>query len=647
MKILMVSPFPPLRDGVGKYAAQEVRALREEGHEVEVLAPVACAAHHVENFKTWYGGLAKLRGYARRYDKVILQYQPSHFHWRGEGPARIVSNFWMMVAFQTIANLTIVCHEVEYPPPNWPKWHPQKLFERLAWRGAKHVEFHTTHEVDEMGRKLGVAPQSYELRDHGRYFKPAISESRAQARRRLRLPSDVPILLCIGFIQPHKGFDRALRAFRRVPGDARLAVVGSVRSDSPGHRGYMDELRYLAASDPRVGVHERMVSDDEFDRWIVASDAVLLPYREIWSSGVLERARVLGRPVIASAVGGLREQLRPDDRAVETEEELAEAIADVVGAGRPAPPDPMTVQEAIAFVADEARRRGVTTKHSRVDRALYDLSASRGVHVPTLPSTRRYVGRWLDLTKRVMRRGLGWLLTPLLGQINYFQDLTVEALEEIVAQQNRQLQIHRAYALVTDDQRAVHARARECVSELGAEFGGEAPVLHIGCGRGDVIELLREEGIDARGIEEVRQGATYLLSMEPASLAGVLLTVGEVDDGLDALVLAAARVIKPGGALLVDAADEEMAALDLPALVPLAERAGFVDVTVRTLAAQPRRTPIDVGPEAPEWAQRLAKTIDQELDAAAEGVSPVLHELLVARLRRTDTGPSADRTDQL
>ena len=54
-----------------------------------MLAPVACAAHHVENFKTWYGGLAKLRAYARRYDKVILQYQPSHFHWRGEGPARI------------------------------------------------------------------------------------------------------------------------------------------------------------------------------------------------------------------------------------------------------------------------------------------------------------------------------------------------------------------------------------------------------------------------------------------------------------------------------------------------------------------------------------------------------------------------------
>jgi glycosyltransferase involved in cell wall biosynthesis len=632
MKILMVSPFPPLRDGVGKYAAQEVRALRDQGHEVEVLAPVACAAHHVENFKTWWGGMAKLRAYARRYDKVILQYQPSHFHWRGEGPARIVSNFWMMVAFRTVANLTIVCHEVEYPPPNWPNWHPQKLFERLAWRGAKHVEFHTSHEVEEMSRKLGVAPRNFELRDHGRYFKPAVSEDRAEARRRLKLPDDVPVLLCIGFIQPHKGFDRALRAFRRVSGDARLAVVGSVRSDSPAHRGYMDELRYLAAADPRVGVHERMVSDDEFDRWIIASDVVVLPYREIWSSGVLERARVLGRPVIASAVGGLREQLRPGDAAVSTDEELAEAIADVVGAGRPEPPEPMTVQEAIAFVTEEANRRGVSAKDSRVDRALYTLSASRGVHVPMLPSTRPYVGRWLDLAKRVMRRGLGWLLTPLLGQINYFQDLTVEALEEIVAQQHRQLQAHRAYSQIREDQRSVLARARGCVSELS----GDGPVLHIGCDRGEIVELLREEGIDARGVDiEVGEGATCLLSLEPASLAGVLLTLGDHDNGIEAVVLAAGRAIRPGGVLLVDVADEEMAALDLPALVPTAERAGFVDVIVRTLMAQPPRTPIDVGPDAPEWAQRLAKTLDQELDTAAERESPLPHELLVARVPET------------
>ena len=46
-----------------------------------------------------------------------------------------------------------------------------------------------------------------------------------------------------------------------------------------------------------------------FDRWIVAADTVVLPYRHIWSSSVAERAALFGRPVIATRVGGLADQV--------------------------------------------------------------------------------------------------------------------------------------------------------------------------------------------------------------------------------------------------------------------------------------------------------------------------------------------------
>ena len=42
----MVSPYPPIRDGIGIYAAQEVRPAPGEGHDVEVLSPQPSAAHH-------------------------------------------------------------------------------------------------------------------------------------------------------------------------------------------------------------------------------------------------------------------------------------------------------------------------------------------------------------------------------------------------------------------------------------------------------------------------------------------------------------------------------------------------------------------------------------------------------------------------
>ncbi len=64
------------------------------------------------------------------------------------------------------------------------------------------------------------------------------------------------------------------------------------------------------------------MDDDTFDLWIAAADRLVLPYRRAWSSGALARARVLGTPVIAAAIGGLIEQTGEDDELFESDPEL-------------------------------------------------------------------------------------------------------------------------------------------------------------------------------------------------------------------------------------------------------------------------------------------------------------------------------------
>src|SRR5439155_159192 len=83
-------------------------------------------------------------------------------------------------------------------------------------------------------------------------------------------------------------------------------------------------------------IHERYVSDEEFDRWIVAADVVVLPYRHIWSSGVMERAALYDRPVIATRVGGLEAQARPGTMIVDDDEELARAMQRFASGSLPA-----------------------------------------------------------------------------------------------------------------------------------------------------------------------------------------------------------------------------------------------------------------------------------------------------------------------
>jgi glycosyltransferase involved in cell wall biosynthesis len=185
-------------------------------------------------------------------------------------------------------------------------------------------------ERAEFAKRVAGAPavRVGQVIDHGAHFRPYAEASREEARRLLGLERDRGIFLCIGFLGRHKGFDRAIEAFRRLPGDsAVLYVVGSALYDSADIREHIEELRGLAASVPGVTLIERFQEDAEFDLWIRAADVLLAPYRSAASSGVVARAKLLGTLVVASRVGGIPEQLGPDGIVIESDEELFAAVA--------------------------------------------------------------------------------------------------------------------------------------------------------------------------------------------------------------------------------------------------------------------------------------------------------------------------------
>jgi SAM-dependent methyltransferase len=112
---------------------------------------------------------------------------------------------------------------------------------------------------------------------------------------------------------------------------------------------------------------------------------------------------------------------------------------------------------------------------------------------------------------------------------------------------------------------------RERYRDLAARFAGCSPVLDVGFGRGEFLDLLREIDVEASGIEvdadlvyaaaarglDVRLGdvAAYLASLPDASLGGVCalqvvehLTPQEYVD----FTRSVARVVRPGGLVVID-----------------------------------------------------------------------------------------------
>ncbi len=133
-------------------------------------------------------------------------------------------------------------------------------------------------------------------------------------------------LLFFGRLLPYKGLDLFAAALRRLGPDAAIEVRVA---------GFGPESADLAAlrAMPRVSVDNRWIPEDELAACLAWADALVLSHREASQSGVAAAAIAARRWVVATAVGGLVEQLRDEPLARLCEpnpDALAAAIAGLI-----------------------------------------------------------------------------------------------------------------------------------------------------------------------------------------------------------------------------------------------------------------------------------------------------------------------------
>jgi glycosyltransferase involved in cell wall biosynthesis len=155
-----------------------------------------------------------------------------------------------------------------------------------------------------------------------------------------------PHLLCFGRLLPYKGLDLLAEALALRPAEIVVRVVGS-GPETPA-------LNALRAC-PGVTVENRWVPETEIGSLLAWSDALILPYREASQSGVAAAALAAGRPVIATRVGGLGEQLAAAPQAVLCEPDAA-SLACAIGQWLKAPRRIAPSTDAAAAWRDAASR---------------------------------------------------------------------------------------------------------------------------------------------------------------------------------------------------------------------------------------------------------------------------------------------------
>lgn len=248
-------------------------------------------------------GIEHLR-FARR-TALLGRYDALHFHWPetlfgGATPLkRFVRRVFgtVLVARLRVTRVAIVrtVHNVELPDVD-SRWE-RGLLRWIDRRADFHIRLNESTPV-RPGIPSAVIPHGH-YRDWFAFVEPAPAVPRS--------------LGFVGLIRRYKGVESLIAGFREA--STSLAEWTLRIAGNPSTRELADEIHALAATDPRISLDLRYLSEEDFARAVMSSSGIVLPYRFMHNSGTALAALSLGRPVLVPR------------------NDVNEALADEVGSG--------------------------------------------------------------------------------------------------------------------------------------------------------------------------------------------------------------------------------------------------------------------------------------------------------------------------
>lgn len=189
---------------------------------------------------------------------------------------------------------------------------------RREIRGSDMIVTFSDHVADRLAER-GDAPEDRIARLYHPIFRFGARPA-AEPHKPFRL-------LFFGRILPYKGVGMLLEAFAQLKSagaEVALTIVGRGAIDAPA----------ALMSQPGLTIRTGWVAPDAIGGILAEADAIALPYLEASQSGVVAAAFGAGLPVVATPVGGLREQVEDGTTGVlargTAPEDFAQAILQLV-----------------------------------------------------------------------------------------------------------------------------------------------------------------------------------------------------------------------------------------------------------------------------------------------------------------------------
>lgn len=249
---------------------------------------------------------------------------------------------------------------------------------RIQYHACDHLFVHTEEMKRDLIDNFAVSAESVSVIPFGiNSTVPDTDLTNAEARSRLGLRTDEQVLLFFGNIAPYKGVEYLIEALELLESGLprlRLIIAGRPKGAESYWRSLNERIE-ASGLGPRVIRRIEYIPDAETELYFKAADTLILPYTNVFQSGVLFLAYNFGLPVIVADIASMKEDIVEGDTGYVFEPKNGTDLAQKINAYF-ASPLYAALGEARPRIRQYAAERYSWTKVAEISKSVYSAMPS-------------------------------------------------------------------------------------------------------------------------------------------------------------------------------------------------------------------------------------------------------------------------------
>ncbi len=335
MKIVLIGPTYPYAGGISHFNTILAKEL-EKRNEVKVFSYYKRYPHFLYPAKEQEDkkSTMKIEVHAERTLSMI-----NPFSWintalkiRRFNPEKIVFHFvtpFTSIMFSIMSFISkfkrktktvLICHNL--------KPHEKSFFDKIL---TKIIFSNTNEFITHSNEDFNELKKKFKNRKVVKGFAPALNFfnfktfSKNESKKILKLNKKT--ILFFGYVRKYKGLDLLLDSLPFVLKqiDLELVIAGQFCKNK---KVYLEKIKELEI-EKNVKIFDEYLPNEKVGLFFSASDVILMPYKSLSNSAILQIALSFNKPVIGTKVGALKEVIKNNINGLFTEnskESIAKAI---------------------------------------------------------------------------------------------------------------------------------------------------------------------------------------------------------------------------------------------------------------------------------------------------------------------------------